>query len=333
MAALALGKFPKTRLRRNRKEAWIRDLVAETHLSVKDFIWPLFLCEDTHKREIDALPGVLRYAVDEVRNAAEFAIKSGLPAVALFNVTSREKKCEWAKEALNDNNLTIQALRILKSEFPELGVITDVALDAYTSHGHDGLLEEGEIVNDKTIQILAKMATLHAEAGADIVAPSDMMDGRVGAIRKALDEKNYTNVSIMAYAAKYASAFYGPFREALGSASSFGKGCKKTYQMDFANTREALREGAQDIQEGADMLMVKPGLPYLDIISKFHETFHLPIFAYHVSGEYAMLKAAAQNGWLDYDRALIEIMTAFKRAGTTGIFTYCAPDIVKLLTD
>ena len=333
MTALSLGKFPETRLRRNRKDAWSRDLVAEIRLSVKDIVWPLFLCEDAHKREIDALPGVLRHSIEEVKKAAEYALKSGIPAIAIFGVTPHNKKCEWAKEALNDNNLTVQALRVLKSEFPELGVITDVALDAYTSHGHDGLLRGDEVINDETIEILAKMAILHAEAGADVVAPSDMMDGRVGAIRKALDETGHKNVRIMAYSAKYSSAFYGPFREALGSASSLGKGCKKTYHMDPANRREALREGAQDIQEGADMLIVKPGLPYLDIISKFHETFHLPVFAYHVSGEYAMMRAAAQNGWLDYDRAVIEIMTAFKRAGTAGVFTYCAPDIVRLLKD
>jgi porphobilinogen synthase len=333
MQNLALGKFPETRLRRNRKDAWSRDLVAETRLSVKDLVWPIFLCEGAHKREIDALPGVMRYSVDEVCKAAEFAAESGVPAIALFGVTPHEKKCQWAKEALNDNNLTFQALRILKTEFPDLGVITDVALDAYTSHGHDGLLVGDDVANDETIEVLTKIALLNAEAGADVVAPSDMMDGRVGAIRKALDEAGYKNVRILAYAAKYASAFYGPFREALGSAPSLGKGCKKTYQMDPANTREALREGAQDVQEGADMLMVKPGLPYLDIISKFNETFHLPVFAYHVSGEYAMLKAAAQNGWLDYDRAILETMLAFKRAGAAGVFTYSAPDIVKLLKE
>ena len=333
MPPLIIGKFPETRPRRNRKTAWSRDMVAETRLSVKDLIWPLFLCEPTHRREIDSLPGVTRYSIDELRGAAESALRAGIPAITLFGVTQLEKKCARGKEALNGNNLTVQALHVLKSEFPELGVITDIALDAYTSHGHDGVLKGDDVDNDETLEILAQMAVLHAQAGVDVVAPSDMMDGRVGAIRKALDQAGYTHVQILTYAAKYASAFYGPFREALGSASSLGKGNKKTYHMDPANVREALYEGALDVQEGADMLMVKPGLPYLDVLAKFKDTFHLPVFVYQISGEYAMLKAAAQNGWIDYDRAILETMTSFKRAGAAGVLTYAAPDVARLIRE
>ncbi|WP_414437869.1 porphobilinogen synthase [Candidatus Bealeia paramacronuclearis] len=330
---MTLGKFPQTRLRRNRKDAWCRDLVAETRLSVKDLVWPIFVCEDNHPRAIDPLPGVVRYSLEELKKVAEFALKSGIPAIDLFSATPQEKKCSEGLEALNPCNLQTQAVQMLKSEFPELGIMTDIALDAYTSHGHDGVLRGNDVANDETSEILSKMAVMHAEAGVDVIAPSDMMDGRIGTIRHALDRAGFQHVRILAYSAKYASAFYGPFRDALGSAPSLGKGDKKTYQMDPANLQEALREAAQDIQEGADMIMVKPGLPYLDVIRKFKDTFHMPIFAYHVSGEYAMLKAAAQNGWLDYNRALLETMIAFKRAGADGILTYAAPEIVKLLKD
>lgn len=328
---LITAPFPQSRLRRNRQDPWCRDLVAETHLSVKDFILPLFIREKTASYEITAMPGVFRYSLDELIPIAQKTVDLGIRAVILFPYTDPALKCEEGRESWNPNNLTCRAVRLLKEAFPHLGVIVDVALDPYTSHGHDGLLRKGKVANDETLEVLQKMALVHAQAGVDIVAPSDMMDGRIGAIRSALDQEHYQNVRILAYSAKYASAFYGPFREALGSLSSLGKADKKTYQMDPANAREALREGAQDLLEGADMLMVKPGLPYLDIIYRLKEAFPLPLFAYQVSGEYSMLKAAAEKGWIDYEKALMESLIAFKRAGASGILTYAALEAAELL--
>ncbi|MBA3813096.1 MAG: porphobilinogen synthase [Alphaproteobacteria bacterium] len=328
---LLTAEFPHSRLRRNRQDEWCRDLVAETHLSVKDLILPLFIREETMSREILAMPGIFRHTLDELIPVCQQAQKLGIRAVILFPYTDLRLKCEEGQEAWNPNNLTCQAVRLLKSTFPHLGVMVDVALDPYTSHGHDGVFREGQVHNDDTLKVLEKMALVLAHAGVDVVAPSDMMDGRIGAIRKALDHEGYQNVRILAYSAKYASAFYGPFRDAVGSQSCLGKADKKTYQMDPANAREALREGAQDILEGADMLMVKPGLPYLDIIYRLKEAFPLPLFVYQVSGEYSMLKAAAEKGWLDYDNALMESLIAFKRAGASGILTYAALEAAEIL--
>jgi len=328
---LFTAEFPQSRLRRNRQDAWCRDLVAETQLSVKNLILPLFIRENQAPREITSMPGIFRHTLDELVPFCQKTLDLGIRAVALFPHIQSDLKCEEGKEALNPQNLICQTVRLLKETVPTLGVIADVALDPYTSHGHDGLLKEGQISNDETLAVLKEMALVLAEAGVDVVAPSDMMDGRVGAIRKALDDKGYKNVRILAYSAKYASAFYGPFREALGSQSSLGRADKKTYQMDPANAQEALREGAQDLLEGADMLMVKPGLPYLDIIYRLKEAFPLPIFAYQVSGEYSMLKAAADKGWLDYEKALMESLISLKRAGASAILTYAALEAAELL--
>lgn len=325
------AEFPHCRLRRNRQDAWCRDLVAETHFSVKDLILPIFIREEHLHRTIDAMPGVFRHTLAELTDVCQRAQNLGIRAVALFPCTDPALKCEAGREAWNPNNLTCQAVRLLKRTFPHLGVIVDVALDPYTSHGHDGVLRNGEVHNDDSLKALVKMSLALAHAGVDIIAPSDMMDGRIGAIRKALDSEGYQNVRILAYSAKYASAFYGPFRDAVGSLFSLGKADKKTYQMDPANAREALREVAQDILEGADMVMVKPGLPYLDIIYRIKEEFPIPLFAYQISGEYSMLKAAAENGWIDYDKALMESLIAFKRAGTSGILTYAALDAAVIL--
>lgn len=325
------AEFPTCRLRRNRLDLWSRDLVAETSLTVKDLILPLFVRETTAPREIAAMPGISRYTLDEIIPVCQKTYELGIRAVALFPHTHPDLKCEEGKEALNPNNLMCQTTRLLKKAIPGLGVIVDVALDPYTSHGHDGVLRNGLVANDETLAVLKDMALVLANAGVDMVAPSDMMDGRVGAIRKALDHAGYKNIRILAYSAKYASAFYGPFREALGSQSCLGKADKKSYQMDPANAREALREAAQDLLEGADMLMVKPGLPYLDIIYRLKEAFPIPIFAYQVSGEYSMLKAAADNGWIDYERALIESLIAFKRAGASAILSYAAVEIAEIL--
>lgn len=328
---LLTADFPQSRLRRNRQEEWCRDLVAETQLSVKDLILPLFVREEKTPRKISAMPGIFRYSLDELPAVCQKARDLGIRAVILFPYTDPALKCEEGQEAWNSNNLICQAVGVLKSQCPDLGIMADIALDPYTSHGHDGVLREGKVHNDDTLRVLEKMALVLARAGVDVVAPSDMMDGRIGAIRKALDQEGYENVRILAYSAKYASAFYGPFREALGSLSSLGKADKKTYQMDPANGREALREGAQDLLEGADMLMVKPGLPYLDIIYRLKEAFSLPLFAYQVSGEYSMLKAAGEKGWIDYEKALIESLIAFKRAGASAILTYAALEVAELL--
>ena len=327
----AHSQYPLTRPRRVRQAPWVRDLVQETRLTVKDLIWPMFVIDGTNTREpIASLPGVDRLTVDLAVQAAQQAFDLGIPLIAVFPKTDPQLKTPDGAEAFNPNNLVCRAVRAIKQAVPGLGIMCDVALDPYTSHGHDGLLVNGEIVNDATIQALIKQSLNQVAAGCDVLGPSDMMDGRVGAIRHALEQAGHHNTLIMAYSAKYASAFYGPFREAVGSLGVL-KGDKKTYQQDPANSQEALREVALDLQEGADMVMVKPGLPYLDILQRVKATFGVPTTVYHVSGEYAMLKAAALNGWLDYDKALLETLLAFKRAGADGILTYAACDAARLL--
>ncbi len=326
------GQFPTTRMRRNRRTAWSRRLVAENRLAVDDLIWPVFVHDGKAMRAaIPSMPGVERLSIDLLARAAGEACELGIPAIALFPATDPAKKTPDGDEALNAENLVCRGVRAIKEACPEIGVMCDVALDPYTTHGHDGLLREGQIVNDETVAVLCKQAVNQAQAGCDIIAPSDMMDGRVGAIRRALDEAGFDRVQILAYAAKYASAFYGPFRDAVGSAPNLAGGDKKTYQMDPANGDEALREVALDIAEGADMVMVKPGMPYLDIVRRVKETFGLPTFAYQVSGEYAMLCAAAEKGWLDRERVMLESLLAFKRAGADGVLTYFALDAAKRL--
>jgi porphobilinogen synthase len=313
------------RMRRNRRAEWSRRLVRETTLSVDDLIWPIFLVDgDGVRQEIPSMPGVERLSVDEAVKAAERAVALRIPAIALFPYTDPARRDATGSEALNPRNLVCTACRAIKAAVPELGLITDAALDPYTSHGHDGLLAGDEIVNDATVEQLVLQSLIQAEAGADVIAPSDMMDGRVGAIRQGLDARGFVNVQIMAYSAKYASAFYGPFRDAVGSAKTL-RGDKRTYQMDPGNGDEALREAELDIAEGADMIMVKPGLPYLDVLWRLKEAFMMPTFAYQVSGEYSMIQAAARNGWIDGDKAMMESLAAFKRAGADGILTYFAP--------
>ncbi len=325
------GGFPATRLRRNRKADWSRRLVSEHALSPNDFIWPLFVLEGKNERQqVASMPGVERLSVDLVVKAATEAADLGIPALALFPYTDPKLRTDDAREAFNKDNLVCRATRAVKDAGVDIGIILDVALDPYTSHGHDGLLIKGEIHNDATLEALVKQSLVQAAAGCDILAPSDMMDGRIGAIRSALEAEGHTGTQIMAYAAKYASAFYGPFRDAVGSSSTL-KGDKRTYQMDPANTDEALREVAHDIAEGADMVMVKPGMPYLDIVQRVTASFHVPTFAYQVSGEYAMLMAAAANGWLDADKVMMESLLAFKRAGAAGILTYFAPKAARQL--
>lgn len=319
------------RPRRNRKAEWSRRLVREHTLTVDDLIWPMFVIEGEGKREpVASMPGVERLSVDEVVRDAERAVRLGIPAIAFFPFTEASLRDPVGSEALNANNLVCRAVRAVKREFPELGIVTDVALDPYTSHGHDGLMKDGAILNDETVAVLVEQSLVQAEAGADIIAPSDMMDGRVGAIRRALDKAGFLDVQIMAYAAKYASAFYGPFRDAIGTKAAL-VGDKRTYQMDPGNSAEALREVALDLEEGADSVMVKPGMPYLDIIRRVRDTFGVPTFAYQVSGEYAMIEAAARNGWLDGDRAMVEALLAFKRAGADGVLTYHAPRVAEKL--
>jgi len=332
----APGAFPNVRMRRSRQTAWSRRLVAEHRLSSADLIWPLFVVEGTNKRvPVATMPGIERLSIDNVVAAAEEAAKLGIPAVALFPHTEPKLRSADAREAFNPENLVCRATRAIKKAGLDLGVILDVALDPYTSHGHDGLLRGSEIANDETLEALVRQSLVQADAGADILAPSDMMDGRVGAIRAGLEGAGHANTLIMAYAAKYASAFYGPFRDAVGSsvtlASSKAVGDKRSYQMDPANSDEALREVALDLAEGADMVMVKPGLVYLDIVRRVAETFRVPTFAYQVSGEYAMLQAAAAAGWLDGDAVMMESLLAFKRAGAAGILTYFAPRAAALL--
>jgi len=319
------------RMRRNRRAEWARRMVRENVVTTDDLIWPLFVMDGDNKRTpVASMPGVERLSVDQIVREAVRAAELSIPCIALFPYTDPSLRDETGSEALNPDNLVCRALRAIKKEVPDIGVLCDVALDPYTSHGHDGLIRDGVILNDETVAVLVKQALVQAEAGCDIIAPSDMMDGRVGAIRKGLDAANLSDVSIMAYAAKYASAFYGPFRDAVGSAKTLS-GDKRTYQMDCGNTDEALREVALDIAEGADMIMVKPGMPYLDIVQRVKETFAMPTFAYQVSGEYAMIMAAAQNGWLDGERAMIESLIGFKRAGCDGVLTYFAPRVAEML--
>ncbi|ARW16130.1 delta-aminolevulinic acid dehydratase [Komagataeibacter europaeus] len=326
-----IGQFPQTRLRRNRHDRFTRRLVSENTLSTDNLIWPIFVTEGTGAvTDVSSMPGVQRVSLDRLAAHVEPAAKLDIPALALFPITPASLRDEAGTEATNPDNLMCRAARLLKKEFPEIGLIGDVALDPYTSHGHDGLIEDGYVVNDPSVEILVKQAVNQAAAGIDIIAPSDMMDGRIGSIRTALDVSGLVNTRIMSYAAKYASAFYGPFRDALGSGGLL-TGDKKTYQMDPANTDEALREVALDLSEGADMVMVKPGMPYLDVIARVRQEFAVPTFAYQVSGEYAMLMAAIQNGWLDRDRVIMESLMAFRRAGANGVLTYFALDAARLL--
>jgi porphobilinogen synthase len=319
------------RPRRNRRSEWVRRMVREHVLTTDDLIWPLFLVDGKNARvPVASMPGVERLSVDQAVCAAERAAKLTIPCIALFPYTDPDRRDEVGSEALNAENLVCRAVRLIKKEVPDVGVLCDVALDPYTSHGHDGLLRDGAILNDETVAVLVRQALVQAEAGCDIIAPSDMMDGRVGAIRKGLDHAGFADVQIMAYAAKYASAFYGPYRDAIGSNATL-VGDKRTYQMDSANTNEALREVELDIAEGADMVMVKPGLPYLDILQRVKDTFGMPTFAYQVSGEYAMIMAAVGNGWLDADKAMTESLIAFKRAGADGVLTYFAAAIAEKL--
>ena len=319
------------RPRRNRKADWARRMVRENTLTVDDLIWPIFLIDGQNRREaIASMPGVDRLSIDMAVGEAKKAALLGIPVIALFPYTDPSKRDAEGSEALNHENLVCQACRAIKAAVPDLGILTDVALDPYTSHGHDGQLQGETIVNDETVFQLVQQALVQARAGADIIAPSDMMDGRIGAIRAALDDEGFIDVQIMAYAAKYASAFYGPFRDAIGTKSAL-IGDKRTYQMDPANSEEALREVSLDLDEGADMVMVKPGMPYLDIVRRVRDTFGVPTFAYQVSGEYAMIMAAAQNGWLDGDKAMMESLMAFKRAGADGILTYFAPKVAEIL--
>ncbi|MBL4800414.1 MAG: porphobilinogen synthase [Emcibacter sp.] len=326
------GIFPFSRPRRNRKSNWSRNLVRENTLSVNDLIWPVFVQDGTNKTtEILSMPGVFRYSIDRLVPEIEKAAKSGIPAVALFPQTPQELKNDDGREALNPDNLVCRATRAIKNAVPEIGIICDVALDPYTSHGQDGIVIDGYVDNDKTIDILVEQALLQTEAGCNILAPSDVMDGRVGAIREALEENGFFNTQIMAYSAKYASAFYGPFRDAVGSDGNIKSGGKHSYQMDPGNSDEAIREVLMDIEEGADMIIVKPGMPYLDIIQRVTSELGFPTFAYQVSGEYAMLHAAAGNGWLDLDQVMMESLLAFKRAGASGILTYFAPKVADIL--
>lgn len=329
---LTNASFPRTRMRRNRHSDWSRRLVCENHLSVDDLVWPIFVIEGVNRREaISSMPGVDRLSIDLLVEAVGEAAQLGIPAVEIFPYTEDSLKTSCAKEALNPENLVCRAVRAIKGKYPDMGIITDIALDPYNSDGHDGLVRDGIVINDESVDVLCQQAIVQARAGCDVVAPSDMMDGRMGAIRDALDGAGFQNVQTISYAAKYASAFYGPFRDAVGSSGSLGTGDKKTYQMDTANTDEALREVALDVSEGADMFMIKPGMPYLDIVHRVKESFGVPVCVYHVSGEYAMLKAAVGNGWLDNDRAVLESLLCFKRAGADVIFTYCAIEAAKLL--
>jgi porphobilinogen synthase len=327
----SLGAYPRVRMRRNRRQSWSRKLVAENVLTAGDLIWPVFVKEGGSGREaIPSMPGVHRLTVGALVDEAGRAKELGIPVIAIFPVTPLDRKSPEGEEAINSENLVCTAVRAVKKAHPDLGVLCDVALDPFTTHGHDGVLRGGDVANDETVAILCRQATVQAAAGCDVIAPSDMMDGRVGAIRQALDAKGFGHVQIMSYAAKYASAFYGPFRDAIGSKSNLGKADKRTYQMDPANTDEALREVALDIAEGADMVMVKPGLPYLDVIRRVKDEFRMPTYAYQVSGEYAMLAGAVERGWLD-ESVVLEALLGFKRAGADGILTYSAVDAASRL--
>ena len=326
------GAFPATRMRRNRRDHWTRRLVAENRLSVDDLIWPAFVHDGDEKRiEVPSLPGVHRLSIGQLVDDAGEAAALGIPLIAVFPVVDTALKTAEAEEACNPDNLVCRAVAAVKKAHPDLGVMCDVALDPFTSHGHDGLLRDGYIVNDETVEVLCRQALVQARAGCDVIAPSDMMDGRVGAVRKALDGDGFERVRILAYAAKYASALYGPFRDAVGSAPNLGGGDKRTYQMDPANSDEALREVALDIAEGADMVMVKPGLFYLDIVRRVKDAFGMPTFAYQVSGEYAMLKGAGERGWVDGERVMAEALLAFKRAGADAVLTYAALEVARKL--
>ena len=328
---MIIGKYPSLRLRRNRKESWSRRLIQENTLSPNDFILPIFLIEGSNKRqEISSMPGVYRYTINRLSQIVDKAIKLGIPMIALFPKTQNSKKDELGTESLNENNLVCKAIQEVKKRYKnQIGIMCDVALDPYTSHGHDGLIKSNTILNDETIEVLINQSLLQAEMGCDVLAPSDMMDGRIGKIRKALDKSNYQNVQILSYAAKYASSFYGPFRDAVGSKGSL-KGDKKTYQMDFRNSDEALREVALDIKEGADMVMVKPGMPYLDIIKSVKEKFKIPVFAYQVSGEYSLISNAIQKKLVNED-VVLESLMSLKRAGANAIVSYYADRIDKIL--
>lgn len=330
---MSSGLFLPRRMRRMRRDDFSRRLMRENHIRSDDLIYPMFILEGEGQREaVASMPGVERVSIDLLLKEAEQLVSLGIPAVALFPVTPMEKKSLDAAEAFNPEGLAQRAVRALKKEFPELGVITDVALDPFTTHGQDGLIDEnGYVMNDETVEVLVNQALSHAEAGADVVAPSDMMDGRIGQIRDALEEKEHIHTRILAYSAKYASSYYGPFRDAVGSAANLGAGNKYTYQMDPANSDEAVYEVALDLDEGADMVMVKPGMPYLDIVRRVKTEFGVPTYAYHVSGEYAMLKAASQNGWLDEQAVVMETMLCFKRAGADGILTYYAKQVAEWL--
>ncbi|MEK9965040.1 MAG: porphobilinogen synthase [Rhodospirillaceae bacterium] len=329
-----VGVFPQTRMRRNRRWDWSRRMVRENILSPDDFIWPVFVCDGVDRtEEIPTMPGVIRYSPDRLPAAVGEAKALGIPSIALFPATPAELKTPDGKEAWNPDNLVCQAIRAIKDAHPDLGVMCDVALDPFNSDGHDGIVRDGHVVNDETIEALCRQALVQVEAGCDIIAPSDMMDGRIGALRSALDENGHDHVLLMSYAAKFSSGFYGPFRDAIDSKGFLKGETKDTYQMDPANSDEAMREVALDIAEGADMFMVKPGLPYLDIIRRVKEQFGVPTFAYNVSGEYAMLRFAADNGALDYERVMMETLTSFKRAGCNGVLTYFAIDAARLLND
>jgi porphobilinogen synthase len=326
-----LGAYPRLRLRRNRRDDWSRRLTAEHRLSAADLIWPVFVHDEPAARApVASMPGVARLSIPALVDAAGEALQLGIPLIAIFPVTPARRKTPDGDEALNPENLVCRAVRALKQALPAMGLLSDVALDPFTTHGHDGVLRQGDVANDETVEILCRQALVQAEAGCDVIAPSDMMDGRVGAIRDALDAKGFERVRIMSYAAKYASAFYGPFRDAVGSKSSLGKADKRTYQMDPANSDEALREVALDLAEGADMVMVKPGMPYLDVIRRVKDRFGVPTYAYQVSGEYSMLAGAVERGWLD-PSVMLETLIGFKRAGADGILTYAAVDAAKRL--
>jgi porphobilinogen synthase len=331
MSAKSSLNYPMHRMRRLRHSDWTRRLVAEHRLSAADLIWPIFLVDGTNTRvPIPSMPGIDRISVDLVQGAAEEACKLGIPVIALFPYTDPARKTEDGREALNPENLVCRATRAIRDAKLDIGVMCDVALDPYTTHGHDGLLHDGRILNDETVEVLVQQSMNQVHAGCDIIAPSDMMDGRIGAIRHALEKDGHKDTLLMAYSAKYASAFYGPFRDAVGSSKAL-KGDKRTYQMNYANSDEALAEVALDIAEGADMVMVKPGMPYLDIVRRVKDRFGVPTFAYQVSGEYSMIMATAERGWMDADKAIIESLTAFKRAGADGVLTYFAPRAAKLI--
>ncbi|WP_305824940.1 porphobilinogen synthase [Massilia brevitalea] len=333
MSSIITGQYPNTRMRRMRRDPFSRALMRENTVTASDLIYPVFILDGENQRQqVASMPGVERLSIDLLLKVAEECVSLGIPVLALFPVIDASLKTYDGVEATNPDGLVPRAVRALKKHFPELGILTDVALDPYTTHGQDGLPDEtGYIVNEKTIAMLTRQALAQAEAGVDIVAPSDMMDGRMGVIRGALEERGFIHTRLMAYSAKYASAFYGPFRDAVGSAANLGKADKNTYQMDPANIDEALREVALDLAEGADMVMVKPGMPYLDVVRRVKDEFKVPTFAYQVSGEYAMIKAAAQNGWLDHDKVMMESMMAFKRAGADGVLTYFALDVARKL--